>query len=1282
MNTRTLADVLPPGKFPMAVNIRADGDSAVKTRPGYVPAFSSGPFVTDLKAYATLATDAKPRILAHGRNGQITLDNGSVWGPVGTGGSGASMVPFRPSASPQSWMYVANGTGYRKFQAPDAANNIVQAKVGIAEPQVMPEVSTDGFEFNEFLTVDGTPVVGVVPGGTNNTWTWFGTTQHTNQPSGPLPPGIPPVQNMQRSTDTLTGIFIDPAWVGPPGGDPEYSVAVGTSPSVPYQIGETVTFAGSPPFPNPNATQIIEDVYPPLSTSTSNPLTITGIYYFSGNTGKCVVVPSQLAAGGLVNPMDKTAGAISTQQPPATQLAALRRGSLVKLGSETVFVQSVTVGPQMETCFECSTVNPHAVREAITGVPAIKVPRVAGLGPGITSAQMNFVVDKGVGGIQTVNAYTPATNPFNIILGGVGVPQEDDLIHVSISVVQPQNVTELKLIFDIDDGTFTKNYLYYPIEASVLEQAVQNQITQSVVQAQLANPSAIYQALINAGYSTILASTTAQQIETGALRLQYDPNTGKASIVNLTGQIITLNVPLMTGVGQYTELVFPIRSLIRVGNDQSKTLQNLQKVQISCNVTATTTFGVGSLWVGGNYQLDSGTNGSPYYYRTIGRSSVTGARSNPSPGTRYGIIPRLQPGIVTLPSVAYDPQIDTIDIYRYGGAILSWRYVGSVASSATTFLDNVLDSAANAGSVLEFDNYEPWPSVDIPFTASVGAGYAISVVGTVIVVTGSTFPATILRWLPGTRIMLDGNWTYTLWTRPVAVAGGYLFRLLENASAPTVSRLDVNEPIVANQMTPYTWGPDANGIVFGAGDPLKPGTFYSSKPNNPDASPNNAYDLVPPSEPVLGGEIVDGLSLVASSKRWWQLQAALGTPERWLPVETPAGRGLAAPYGHCTDGKAIYFVAKDGVYEMLPGTVAVSLTDADIGNVFPHEGVLGENIQYGDQFLYAPDYQYAAWFRLSVVNSVLRFHYFDYSGFLRILVCDMSMDGNGQPRMAWSIDQPPDHLTVSYQPEQPAGTLQTTSAVYNELYFGDSSGNVWTQQDLHNDNATPITSVFCIPEWDGGDERVQKQWLDGMTDVLPVSGIEVQPVVNGALVGTPQHIAPFLGREQVLNSLNVAGYTLGLEFSWVDNFLTMPVAVWTEIYGWSTEFVPQPLMIKNWTSVPTGFGSLGVDGYFHIPRIRMAYMTQDGTPVNLTLTFWDGYGGNNYTLPPIAMPGTNGGYQKTEFVLTYNKGLLVSFSGTHATGWAPIEADCDILVGPWERTGPYLMAHTLGGSEA
>jgi len=106
---------------------------------------------------------------------------------------------------------------------------------------------------------------------------------------------------------------------------------------------------------------------------------------------------------------------------------------------------------------------------------------------------------------------------------------------------------------------------------------------------------------------------------------------------------------------------------------------------------------------------------------------------------------RLQSTVLTLPA-SYDAQIEVWDIERYGGSVFSWRLVGTALAAATTYLDNALDSAALAGELLEFDNFEPWPTVDIPWTATVGVNgiTSMTVIGVAIVVLGpaSAFPVT------------------------------------------------------------------------------------------------------------------------------------------------------------------------------------------------------------------------------------------------------------------------------------------------------------------------------------------------------------------------------------------------------------------------------------------------------------------------------------------------------------------------------------------------------------
>lgn len=1231
LNTVLVADALPAGKSPCAVNVRAVGDSGVRTRPGFDLSFSTGGLpATDLRAYATLLTDNAPRIIVHDSGGGVWLDDGVKKGQVGTGGTGASLIPYRPNQSPQSWMYVCNRTGYEKFSAP-AASVVVQQKVGIKEPQTAPEACPDGFSYNEFTSIAAA-------------WPQGGTAAAPSDAT--------------RSTDTAVAIFLDPASVSP-ATRLRYSVQIGTT--IQYQVGETVTFNLS--GGGTNSTEV-EDVYPPINAGVA--LTIQSIYYFNGPTGNCVLVPSQMPFGADHIFTDSGGTPSGTVAALANNLASLRRGSLIKLNAEVVLVLSVSVGPQHQIAIECSTASTHVAGETIIGIPAICVSGINSqvVGQTVAAAQINSAITTGIGTLTQ----TFGTNPFNLSLGGVGTPQEDDLVHVSLKVDVLANIVEMKLLFDVGDGSFTQNIAYYTVNLNALQSALLNNQTQlnAVLQAE-------QQSIINQVANQYPGVPIVWQ-NGHAYRQQSLPGQGGTILIPLTNTPV-ISVQSTTGASQWTEVIFPISDLVRSGNDQTKTLANCTKAQLLVNCAGNVAFSFGSIWIGGGGQLNVGDQGAPYRYRARPRSALTGATGNPSQATRYGITPRDQRGIISLPSATYDTQIDTWDIFRYGGTVTSWRRVGSAKSTATTWVDNTVDSAALAGELLDFDNFEPWPSVDVPFTGTVGDGNItnVTVYGTAVKVLGTTFPTTIAKWLPGTLITLDGQLTYTLWSRPISILGGYLFRIIESAGAPTVTTLFVNEPNVANQIVPYLWGPDANGVIFGVGDPLRPGFLYSAKQFAPDMSPNNAYDVCAPSEPLMGGEVVDGLALVASSKRWWMIQQAFGTAKRWQLVETPAGRGLAAPLGHCTDGKRVYFWAKDGIMAMIPGVPAQSLTDMDLQNLFPNDGVTGQNVTYGPYTFYAPEYKYAALFRLTVVNSILRVHYRDTSGFARTLVLDMSDDSTGKPRMAWSLEVYPETMQIlnSYQPEQPPGTLTVFSGTaYPQCYMVDHLGRCYLEEDFANDNGEPIAAAFATPEWNATDARVGKQWIDAMVDAIPQSAITVAPYSKRVAVGTPSAIAAGATRALTLTPLgNPIANFLALLMSWTDDFDSISLP--TTVYEWSSEFVAQPLLIRSWKSVPT---SHGLKGYHHIRDLFFAYLAS--APVTLTITAYDG---NSPAV--LTLPSTSGLYNKVEFVPTFNKGLMFTYEATSDEPWAPIEEDCEVHVGAWARSGEYSVFTGLGGRE-
>src|SRR5438552_5917511 len=163
-------------KYPLLVNVRSTDDTTLQTRPGMAELFSDpAPIkITDIRAYSALETDNLPRVLARDAADEIILDNGTVVGTLaGAGASpGVSMIPFRPNQSPQPYMYIANGTDYRKFSAPDASNAVVNDAVGIVEPQVPPEAGVSnqyqslalgepaGANYSHGGTVSSAPLIG------------------------------------------------------------------------------------------------------------------------------------------------------------------------------------------------------------------------------------------------------------------------------------------------------------------------------------------------------------------------------------------------------------------------------------------------------------------------------------------------------------------------------------------------------------------------------------------------------------------------------------------------------------------------------------------------------------------------------------------------------------------------------------------------------------------------------------------------------------------------------------------------------------------------------------------------------------------------------------------------------------------------------------------------------------------------------------------------------------------------------------------------------------------
>lgn len=1275
LKTNSTADSMPQGKYPYAQNIRSTSNNSVKTRPGQVLKFAAGTLlITDIRAFVALNTDGLPRYLARDSGDQIWLDNGVNVGHLTTGGfanPGVSMIPFRPNESPNPYLYIGNLSDYQKFSAPSATNVVTQQKVGIAEPQSPPDAAT----FSPLFQSLGDPNFQAGTAGASAT--------------------------SNRTNDTVAAAF---PW---PNSPRVFSVQVGVG--VQYQRFQSLTFAAA----NPG---LVQDVYQQFAYV----IAISSIFYFTGATGRCVVVPANIAAAP---------GNESHSLYSQAFTSGLRRGALVQIGAETCMVLSVSTGPDGTISFETSTVAAHTSADVLTTVPAIQVVMLSGATPAgsIISGQRTYAVTAGIG--------TQSSGPFTGFTINQGF-SPDDYISFAVNIDNLANLNEIKILFDVGDGSFTQNFYYYTIRPADIVAGIGNVLTQLAV-AQIVTQRAVIDEE---------QAATANNQGTTASSAQTSP-----------------------GSSQWSQFYIPISAFTRVGDDQTKTLQQITKIQFLYNANATINVkhGTQDFYLAGGSEPDVGDIGAPLLYRVRPRSAATGVKGNPSPATRYGISPRRQLVTVTLPSAAYDPQIDTWDIERYGGSITSWRYVGSTLSTAPTFTDNFSDDAVNAGDALEFDNFEPWPTVGLP-----NNGVTNSVTGTTALIT-STDP-NVPFYLPGTLVQLGGQRVYTLWARPTPTFPGgttYLFQFVENAGAATVISYGINEPAVANRHLPYLWGPDASGTVFGVGDQFRPGTVSFAKNFAPDSVPDSYnIEISPPTEPLMGGEVLDGLSFVASTERWWALYPQpQNTSQRYNVVQQPFPRGLAAPYGHCTDGVSIYWWAKDGIWSSSKG----SLTDDDLYNLFPHDGVVGENQTYAGQTTFAPDYSRIGAFRLTYANYYLYATYQDSLGVYHTLVYDTR-------RGAWSNDIYSPVVTAFYHPEQQAGSLVNPGTRYDELIMASfariglvSSAKVFTQTDLTNDFGGPFASMIATREFDGGDLRAGSQWGDLYVDCLPSAGnggasaaLTVQPLFLGAPISPVQTIATSLMRSQFPVSLGggILSTFLGALFQWTDDFTIQ--AAPTRLFAWQPSFIPKPELITDrfsdwddadmegakwiqgfvmradtfnqvkglairdsdtqaihpftpqvlhngeseiaysfnvpfiahmvrvettdavpwrwwelrWVAEPTPetaetwqtqATTHGMLGYMHVRQISITYASQ--APVTFTITSFDG------TSPvPIVLPTTAGAVRKLVFPCTFNKGQLFFYRASCTIPFQIFVEKSEVLVGSWGRQDSYANRPLIG----
>jgi hypothetical protein len=414
-------------------------------------------------------------------------------------------------------------------------------------------------------------------------------------------------------------------------------------------------------------------------------------------------------------------------------------------------------------------------------------------------------------------------------------------------------------------------------------------------------------------------------------------------------------------------------------------------------------------------------------YRYVYRSSVTGALSNPSPESPLQQTPVLANEVTSVYST--DPQVDKVDYYRLDEALTNFTYVATGPNDGlggtvdgvtynTPIEDELSDTAAAANPLLEFDNFEPFPAVDLPRKG------VIDITGGVATwISGDQFD---VRWLPGTDVLVGSPTAlaYTTTARPTSTTT----LSLEDVPDGTNVAYEIPEPLLAAQPLPYLWGPtDNTAYMFGVGDPLNPGTLYFTKGNNPDAAPDtNQIAVTSPAEPLINGCITSGLGMVFSAERRWLIYPTFTTALATVsgvagsPFNLVLGsseRGLFIATCITTDGGSVaFFRAKDGIYACNFGGTDQFLC-ADIYNLFPREGITPQPVTVAGNTIWPPDDQRPNAQKLAYATGYLYYDYEDLYGVPRTLVYDTiakgwSVDVGEYPFTAHALEEGPETNTV------------------------------------------------------------------------------------------------------------------------------------------------------------------------------------------------------------------------------------------------------------------------------
>jgi len=353
------------------------------------------------------------------------------------------------------------------------------------------------------------------------------------------------------------------------------------------------------------------------------------------------------------------------------------------------------------------------------------------------------------------------------------------------------------------------------------------------------------------------------------------------------------------------------------------------------------------------------------------------------------------------------------------------------------------------------------------------------------------------------------------------------------AAVPTV---DSSGTTVLGQPLNCIWGP-LQDLIFGCGDPYRPGDVYFCKPGTPDSWPaENHTEVTAPGEPILCGVLYGGQSFCFSSERAFHLNPSFSGDAVYVSASnTGCTRGPIVRWAIVTGMGGIYFVNNDGIYRTVGGPE--DWLSVDIDPLFRGETKNG---------LLPIDFDELTAIRLEIFENELYFQYKDTNGDTQVLVYSI-------PLQFWRQYQFGRTSACFYSDEGNDASVM--------LIGGATTGKTYSFSGTSDDGLAISCSMRTKAE-DYGSPRLEKRLgdqsldLNSPVDVTVTNYVDYDTVTNVAVT-----VAATSGRQvAILDDFGTTPErvkTLSTELAW-STTSTSPV-----IYQIGTSIILEPEITVN-----------------------------------------------------------------------------------------------------------------------